>query len=136
MLKKMLKGRKGFTLIELVMVIVIIGILAAVAIPKYLGLQDEARKAQEKGVVGGVRGGISVFHADALANETDQWPVGTLDMAVPTATDGLFASVLDIPISSGWTKDSATVYIANKDKGAVEQSYTYDPNNGTFTETP
>ncbi len=48
-------NQKGFTLIELVMVIVILAILGAVAIPKYVNLENEARIGAEAGVVVGVR---------------------------------------------------------------------------------
>ncbi len=56
----------GFTLIELIMVIVILGILAAVAVPKYFNLQDDAKVAAEMGVAGGVRSGIGIIHGSLI----------------------------------------------------------------------
>jgi prepilin-type N-terminal cleavage/methylation domain-containing protein len=61
-------SRKGFTLIELVMVIVIIGILAAVAIPKFISLQTEARRAVCQSNVGAIRTALSNFYAKCNIN--------------------------------------------------------------------
>ncbi len=54
---------KGFTLIELVVVIVILGILAVTAAPKFLNLQDDAHNAVLKGYVGAFKSGIDIAHA-------------------------------------------------------------------------
>ena len=64
------KDEKGFTLIELIIVIVILGIIAGVAIPKFIGLSDSARLSAARGVGAAISGTISSKHADYLINAT------------------------------------------------------------------
>lgn len=67
--------RRGFTLIELVIIIVILGIIAAVAIPKYVDMVTEAKKSAAKGALGGLRSAISIYYANtALTTGTATWP--------------------------------------------------------------
>ena len=62
------RSSRGFTLIELVIVIVILGILAAVAIPKYEDMQEQARSATLKGQLGSIRSAVAIqYGRNALA---------------------------------------------------------------------
>jgi len=65
-----MKRQAGFTLIELVMVIVILGILAAFALPRFADLGSKARQASLQGAFGSMKSASSIAHADSLVNST------------------------------------------------------------------
>ena len=133
----MFMSRKGFTLIELIMVIVLLGLLSVVAVPQFFSLQSNAKLAAEQGVVGGVRAGIYTLHANNLANNVvPAFPAtlgGTAATACAVATP-CFANVLDQGgVTQDWT--CITAGLTFRGPSNATNVYTYNPATGTFLQT-
>jgi MSHA pilin protein MshA len=90
-----MRRQAGFTLIELITVIVILGILSAFALPRFAGLESQARSASIDGLGGSVRSGAALAHAVWLANGTSPATITMEGVAIdmdattgyPDATD-------------------------------------------------
>jgi prepilin-type N-terminal cleavage/methylation domain-containing protein len=125
---------RGFTLVEFVIVIVVLGILASIAVPRFFGTSDAVKAAACKEVLGGVRSAIANYYAytaTPTGGGTATWPT----LAQLTTAGTVLESVLpDNPYSSAAIKNAV---VTGTTKGTPVTSGTsggwcYLPSTGEF----
>lgn len=124
-------NEQGFTLIEIIAVLIVLGILAAVAVPKYMDLQDDARQRAALGAIAEVKSRLSVGYGQYLLKNSGSAPanVGAIcgTVGVNDATILPVSGTGNVPVGGDFT-----VGITATDTGAtisvtVVQTKTLDP---------
>jgi len=114
------KIRDGFTLIELVIIMVILGVLAAVAIPKLGGSIDSSEIAAEDAVIGNLRSSLEVYAMDKVVEDSERsYPPDPF-------------TALDNDLGSSWTFASGTITHTRNDGST--RAWTYTSGTGTVEE--
>ncbi|PSW09603.1 MSHA biogenesis protein MshA [Photobacterium rosenbergii] len=132
-----MKRQGGFTLIEMVVVIVILGILAVTAAPRFLNLQSDARASTLEGLKGAINGATGIVFGKAAIDGVELNDGGTTSVVVngiktsfgyPTAeADGVTAA-LKLDTESEWIDGYSTE--SNKTRAAI-----YTQNNKALTDS-
>ena len=135
--------KKSFTLIELIFVIVIIGVLSSVAVPKFMQSYYSAKSSNVKSVVSSVRSGVEVKHGENIIDDSssENYPFPLDNAELNTSGQSLFTKVMKNPMKSClqadcWYKDSNTsdsetygfIYQGNLKKGTILKVIYYEDN--------
>jgi MSHA pilin protein MshA len=95
--------QSGFTLIELVMVIVILGVLASLAIPKFVDLSSDAKNAAAAGVAGALASAAAANYAARSANSTKGTSIGNCQHGTSALVSVPSVTVSSVAITNGGT---------------------------------
>lgn len=129
------KQQKGFTLVELVIVITVLGVLAAVAVPKFFDFSGDSKQAACKAALGGVRAAVANYYAYTAT------PTGGGSASYPSlaqlTTAGTVMSNSGIPDNPYSTSATKNTVIAGTTKGTPETDGTtggwcYNATTGEF----
>ena len=119
-------NRKGFTLIELIMVTIILGILAAVAIPRYMTTVVKAEEAAEDAVINSIKAGLEVYATEQLMdNGRRSWPTNPWD-ALDTKPAGYTTDVTDADVDGEWTYNTTSKKITHQRGDNSRVGWLYD----------
>lgn len=122
-----IKNEKGFTLIELIMVTIILGVLSAVAIPRYMGTVANAEEAVEDAIISSVLAGLETYAIEQMfENGRKSWPDNPFDglESVPASYDSTNTSNADS--DDEWTFNTTNSTITHQRRDNSRWSWSYD----------
>lgn len=98
-----MKAQKGFTLIELILVIILLSILSVVAIPRFLNFAEDANRAAFKGIASAFRGGVDQVHIAWLVRANGQAVQDFIPISDPAVLGDLSVNSFGYPADTRGT---------------------------------
>tara|TARA_B100001778_G_scaffold79941_1_gene64648 strand:+ start:117 stop:542 length:426 start_codon:yes stop_codon:yes gene_type:complete len=121
-----MKNNKGFTLIELIMVTIILGILAAVAIPRYMTTVTKAEEAAEDAVINAIKAGLETYAVEQLMDSGRKtWPDNPWE-ALDTKPTGYTTDATDADVDGEWTFNTTSNKITHQRGDNSRVGWLYD----------
>ena len=121
-----MKNNKGFTLIELIMVTIILGILAAVAIPRYASTVVKAEEAAEDAVISSIKAGLETYAVEQLMDSGRKtWPDNPWE-ALDTKPTGYTTDATDADVDGEWTFNTTSNKITHQRGDNSRVGWLYD----------
>lgn len=122
----MFKNNKGFTLIELIMVTIIMGVLAAVAIPRYMNTVVKAEEAAEDAIIGAIEAGLSNYAIEQMIdNGRKSWPTHPFE-GLEVEPAGYTTDTDDADTDGEWTFNTTNNTITHQRNDNSRVKWVYD----------
>ncbi|MDC9529716.1 prepilin-type N-terminal cleavage/methylation domain-containing protein [Pseudoalteromonas sp. Angola-7] len=128
-LKQPMNKQAGFTLVELIIVIVILGILAVTAAPRFLNLQGDANASTLEGLQGSIRSGMNIVNGKSIIASTHKKDADSVSVdsganvpivyGYPAATEAAFEAFLDVEFAADDSADFNLVEVAADEKAII-----------------
>jgi prepilin-type N-terminal cleavage/methylation domain-containing protein len=131
---RILKSRKGFTMLELLMVVIVIGILASLAIPQYQSFMEKARAAEAKNFIGAIRNAQELYYlAHNIYGDDGQINPNYIEYVMPGDPDALFSYSITAADADGYSVEVYSKPKSGRDSGPPAGEFIWKRTTSTAT---